>query len=191
MKFFKLLALSALLVAALGRPSTAQVQGGGQPPHPPFTLTSTAFNDGDVIPNRFTGAVAAPVSPALSWSNPPTGTASFALILHDPDTAPAKGIADVLHWIIFNIPATANSLPEGVPGQAQLSDGTIQGHNLRNTTGFMGPGAPPGNYHHYTFELYALDTTLSLGPDASRAAVLAAMDGHILGKAVLIGRFHR
>ena len=160
------------------------------PPPTPMTLTSSAFADGAVIPDKYTQASTSPVSPALSWDNVPAGTASFALIMHDPDTAPNKGAADVLHWMAFNIPATARSLPENVPTTASLADGTIQPNNLRGNPGFMGPGAR-GVYHHYTFELYALDTKLNLTAAATRPDVLAAMDGHIIGKAAYMGRFHR
>jgi phosphatidylethanolamine-binding protein (PEBP) family uncharacterized protein len=75
---------------------------------------------------------------------------------------------------------------------AQLSDGSVQAKNLRGGVGYVGPGAPAGGpHHHYTFELFALDTKLDLGPDAAQADVLKAIDGHILGKGVLVGRFHR
>jgi Raf kinase inhibitor-like YbhB/YbcL family protein len=131
-----------------------------------------------------------PVSPALSWTNVPAGTASFALLMHDPDTAPNKSMTDVLHWLAFNIPPTATSLPEGVANVAQLPDGTVQVQN-RNSFGFAGPGAPPGPYHHYTIELFALDTRLALSSTASRDEVVRAMEGHILSRGVYIGRFHR
>lgn len=160
------------------------------PPVTPMTLTSAAFADGAVIPDKYTQASATPVSPALSWDNAPAGTMSFALIMHDPDVALNKGSTDVLHWMAFNIPASVHALPENVPNSPQLPDGTIQPKNLRGNPGFMGPGARMV-YHHYTFELYALDTKLTLGPEATRPEMLAAMDGHILGKAVYVGRFHR
>lgn len=99
---------------------------------------------------------------------------------------------DVLHWMAFNIPGTATGLPEGVPADAKLSDGTIQAKNLRGAVGYMGMGAgAAGPYHHYTFQVFALDTMLQLGPDATRADVVKAMEGHILGVGVLVGRFHR
>jgi Raf kinase inhibitor-like YbhB/YbcL family protein len=92
----------------------------------------------------------------------------------------------------FNIPGSARELPEGMSADANLPDGTKQAKNLRGAVGYMGPGAgAAGPHHHYTFELFALDTKLDLGPDATRADVLKAMDGHILAKAVLVGRFHR
>jgi len=173
--------------------AVAQEKGKGNPPGPGLTLTSPDFEDGGIIANKYTQAVPDAVSPKLEWTHVPPGTVSFALILHDPDAALQRKIDDVLHWMIFNIPGTATELPQGVPaGQAELADGAIQAKNLRGMPGFMGPGAPAaGPYHHYTFELFALDTKLSLGPDASRADVLNAMNGHILGKAVLVARFHR
>ena len=98
----------------------------------------------------------------------------------------------MLHWIVFNIPGTARSLPEGVPINTRPSDGAIQIKNGGGVIGYRGPfAAAVCPHHHYTFELFALDTKLDLGPDAARAHVLKAMDGHILGKGVLVGRFHR
>jgi Raf kinase inhibitor-like YbhB/YbcL family protein len=161
---------------------------------PGLTLTSPAFDDGGIIPNKYTQAAenGTPVSPKLTWSNVPDGVVSFALILHDPDTALNKTTSEVLHWMVFNIPGTARELPEGVPAQAQLPDGSIQALNRAQKVGYMGMGArAPGPYHHYTYDLFALDTKLSLGPDATQADVMKAMDGHILAKAVLVGRFHR
>jgi hypothetical protein len=92
----------------------------------------------------------------------------------------------------FNIPGTARSLAENVPALAALPDGTIQTKNIHGTVGYLGPGAgAAGPYHHYTWELYALDIKLDLTADATRADVLKAMDGHVLGKGILTGRFHR
>jgi hypothetical protein len=163
------------------------------PAKPRLTLTTDAFEDGGIIPNKFTmAAEGTPVSPKLTWTYVPDGTVSFALILHDPDTSLMKKSDEVLHWMIFNIPGTANGLPEGVPAQPQLPDGSIQALNQSKKVGYMGMGAAAvGPYHHYTFELFALDTKLSLGPDATRAEVLKAMDGHILEKGVMVGRFRR
>ena len=183
----KTLTILCILAAGL---AIAQQKGG--PPRPGLTLTTTAFADGGEIPNKYTQADPSPVSPKLEWTNVPANTVSFALILHDPDVALMKKTDDVLHWMIFNIPGTATGLPGGVPANAKLEDGTINAKNLRGAVGYMGPGAPPaGPHHHYTFELFALDTKLDLGQDATRADVLAAINGHILGKGVLVGRFHR
>jgi Raf kinase inhibitor-like YbhB/YbcL family protein len=96
-----------------------------------------------------------------------------------------------MHWMAFNIPGTARELPEGVPPTARLEDGTIQAKNHNGGVGYLGPGAPaPGPLHHYAFELFALDTALALDESATRAEVLIGIDEHILGKSVLVGRFH-
>ena len=159
-------------------------------PPPGIILSSTSFTDGGVIPDKYTQASPTPVSPALQWVNTPAGTQSFTLILHDPDAAPQRKSDDVLHWLMFNIPGAATSLPEGIDASPARPDGSVQAKNIGGKVGFMGPGSR-NVYHHYTFELYALDIKLPLGPDATRAEVLKAMDGHILGKGVVEGRFHR
>ncbi len=193
MKYSKTLSIGAVLAAACCATLAQQPAGrGGPPPGPGLTLTTTGFEDGGIIPNKYSQADPNPVSPPLQWSHVPAGTVSFVLLMHDPDTALQKKLGDVTHWMAFNIPGTATSLPEGVPATAQLPDGTVQIKNLRGNVGFMGSGAgAAGPYHHYTWELFALDTKLDLGPDATRAEVLQAMDGHIIGKGVLVGRFHR
>lgn len=162
------------------------------PPRPGLTLTTSAFEDGGVIPNKYTQADPSPVSPKLEWTNVPPNTVSFVLYMHDPDVALRRTTDDMLHWILFNIPGDARSLPEGIAANSQPSDGAVQIKNGGGVIGYRGPGAgAQGPYHHYTFELFALDTKLDLGPDATRADVMKAMDGHILGKGVLTGRFHR
>ena len=184
------IALSFLTTAAV-----AQEKGKGAPKGPPvpgLTLTTMAFEDGGIVPNKYTQATPDAVSPKLDWTNVPMGTVSFVLLLHDPDVAIAKKLEDVTHWMAFNIPGSATGLPEGVPATATMADGTVQIKNRGNRIGYMGPGAgAAGPYHHYTFELYALDTKLDLKEDATRDDVTKAMDGHILGKGVLVGRFHR
>jgi Raf kinase inhibitor-like YbhB/YbcL family protein len=187
---FRSLLIGAMLLSA--GPALAQAPAAPTTPPPtPMGLTSSSFADGAIIPDKYTQAVPAAVSPALAWTNAPAGTQSFALIVDDPDTALQRTTNEVLHWAAFNIPATATSLPEGVPNEATLPDGTIQPLNTGKKAGFMGPGARGNVYHHYTFQLYALDTKLALGPDATRSQIMAAMDGHVLAKAVLVGRFHR
>jgi Raf kinase inhibitor-like YbhB/YbcL family protein len=161
------------------------------PPPPGLTLTSSAFEDGGVIPNKYTQA-GEQISPKLTWTNVPNGTQSFAIIFHDPDVALQKGTGDVLHWMIFNIPGTARELAEGAGANPKPEDGSVNAKNLRGQPGYMGPGAgAQGPYHHYTFEMFALDSKLELDGNASRADVMKAMEGHIVGKAILFGRFHR
>ena len=174
-------------------------QGGGPargPQTPPLLMTTTAFEDGGVIPDKYTQAAGAmAVSPELKWSQVPMGTQTFVLLLHDPEPVLNKSSKmDVTHWLIWNIPGTATGLKEGV-AQGELPDGSRQ-VSLR-ANGYMGPGAPAGPYHHYTFELYALDTKLDVAQGTpqeaanTRVGVVNAMEGHVLGKAVLVGRFHR
>jgi Raf kinase inhibitor-like YbhB/YbcL family protein len=187
----KKLMIGTMMMLTIG--ALAQTPAAPAPAKPRLTLTTTAFEDGGIIPNKYTMAAdGTPVSPKLMWTNVPDGTVSYALILHDPDTSLMKTTGQVLHWMIFNIPGTATELPEGISAQAQLPDGAIQSLNQAKKVGYMGMGAgAPGPYHHYTFELFALDTKLNLGPDATQADVLKAMEGHILMKGVLVGRFHR
>jgi Raf kinase inhibitor-like YbhB/YbcL family protein len=186
------MAVTMLLALALAV-ALAQEKGKGKAPAPPgMALSSPDFQDGGIIPDKYTGVNPNAPSPKLEWTNVPMGTVSFALIMHDPDAAPGKSAEDVLHWMAFNIPGTARSLDGGQPKTAELPDGMIQAKNRGGAAGYMGPGNGSQNpYHHYTIELFALDEKLSLGPDATRADVLKAMDGHILGKAVLEGRFRR
>jgi hypothetical protein len=188
MKLVPTILLTCAATVAIAQPP-ASPKGG--PARPGLTLTSPAFEDGAIIPNKYTQSDPNPVSPKLEWTNVPAGVVSYALIMHDPDTAPNKRSEDILHWMIFNIPGTATGLPEGVPTTATLPDGAVQAKGFRSV-GYMGPGAgAAGPYHKYTLELYALDIKLALGPDATRADVLKAMDGHVLAKAALVGRFHR
>ncbi len=192
----KLIASGSVLLALAVGAALAQDKGKGgapkAPPTPGMALSSPDFEDGGVIPDKYTQAVPMPVSPRLVFGNIPAGTMSFALIMHDPDNALKKNPDDVLHWMIFNIPGTAKGLDGGLPGDAKLADGAIQAKSLRGSPGYMGPGNAAINpYHHYTLELFALDEMLPLGPDATREEVLKAMVGHIVGKAVLVGRFKR
>ena len=172
-------------------------RGGGRgPATPPLIMTSTAWEDGGVIPDKYTQAAGANApSPELKFSQVPMGTQSFVLLMHDPEPVLNKGSKmDITHWLVWNIPGTSTGLPENFP-QGEQPDGTRQ-VSLRSN-GYMGPGAGPGPYHHYTFELYALDTKLDIPiPQPAQAAdtrnaIVNAMDGHVLGKAVLVARFHR
>jgi len=192
-KVWQSLSIFAFLVAASSLPAAAQQ--GAPPPAPagpPFTMMSSAFADGGEIPVKYSCA-AKPnaVTPALQWTNVPKGAVSYTLIFHDPDAQPQKGVMDVTHWIVWDMPATLTQLPEGIEANPKLPDGTVQGKNIRGVNGYQGPCPPPSKPHHYTFELYVLDTKLGLSPDASRADVLKAMDGHIIGKAVYVGFFHQ
>jgi hypothetical protein len=182
--------------APAGQPPPGQRGGGGRGRGPVqvMTLSSTAFSDGGQIPVKHTQA-GDESSPPLTWSGAPDGVASYVLVMHDVDGAIAPGTDDVLHWLVWNIPGAATGLPERVPRGAQLPDGSRQ----ISATGpnYRGPGAAAaGPMHHYVFEVYALDTMLDvpavgMQPPQARAAVVAAMAGHVRGKAVYVGLFKR
>lgn len=181
--------LAFLLATGIG--SAVAQQQGTPPPPSKFKLMTSAYAEGTQIPSQYTCAVPTGSSPALQWSNPPQGTASFALIFHDMEGAPAKGSSDVTHWILWNVPATSTSIAAGVQTDAS-PDGIQQGKNVRNVNGYQPPCPPPGAVpHHYTFELYALDAKLDLPAGSSRADLLKAMDGHVIGKAAYVGMFGR
>jgi hypothetical protein len=185
----------APVMLVLTVPSIAQ--NAGAPPA--MTLTVSGFPDGGQIPVKFTQAapgvaVGEGTSPAIQWANAPEGTQSFLLNMHDLDVTRNKTTDDQAHWVVWNIPPSAAGFAEGVPKGSQLADGSYQ----ISATGpmYRGPGAPAnGPFHHYTFELYALDSKLDVKPSAdafeTRANVIKAIQGHILAKAVYVGLFRR
>ena len=162
-----------------------------------MTLSSSGWSDGGRIPAKYTqvDGPAGEVSPPLSWSGAPENTAEFVLIVHDADTPIGNGTDDLLHWMLWKIPGMATTLSEHMPAGVQLPDGTRQ----ISATGpyYRGPGAlSAGPAHHYVFELFALDQSIDVpaigaSPPQTRAAVVAAMAGHIRGKGVLVGLFKR
>jgi hypothetical protein len=151
-----------------------------------MVLSSSAFQEGQALPVRFTGD-GADVSPPLAWSNAPAGTQSFALICDDPD-AP---VGDWVHWVIYDIPATVSSLAEGVATQADLPGLGRQGRNDFRKYGYGGPTPPPGKAHRYVFTLYALDGKTGLIPGASKKDLLRVMERHILAEARLTATYQR
>lgn len=160
-------------------------------------LTS-CFENGDLIGKQYTGE-GSDQSPPVTWSDVPVGTRSFALICDDPDApSPQKPAADPwVHWVIYNIPADVDRLPEGVSRAASPQEipGANQGCNSwpQNNIGFRGPMPPPGSgRHRYFFRLYALDTGLQLDPTkANKTQLLAAIEGHVLAEAQLMGTYQR
>src|SRR6185503_17649394 len=179
-----------------GTPAAAQPQRGrgGRGGVQVMTLTSSAWSDGGQIPAKYSQATG-DVSPPLAWSNVPDNIAGFVLVAHDLDAAVNPGTDDLLHWLVWNIPGTARSLPEHVPQGATLPDGSRQ----ISATGpnYRAPGAPAsGPPHHYVFELYALDAAIDVAavgasPAQTRAAVMAAMAGHVRAKGVIMGLYKR
>lgn len=150
-----------------------------------ITLTSSAFEKGDMIPQQFT-CDGQDTSPPLSWSNAPENTLSFALICDDPD-AP---VGNWVHWVLYNIPAEVNEISEGQPKSKVLPNGALQGKNDWGKFGYGGP-CPPSGKHRYFFKLYALSKILELEPGASKAQLLDAMEGHILAEGQLKGKYKR
>lgn len=177
------------------QPPPGQRQGGGgrgRGAVQVMSLTTTAWQDGGVMPQKHTQA-GEEVSPPLTWSNPPETTQSFVLVVHDVDATNVDATSDTLHWMVWNIPASARALPEGVPHGPTLADGSRQ----ISVTGpyYRGPAAPAtGPEHHYVFDLYALDAMVdvpAVGQSVAqtRTAVMTAMAGHVRAKGTLIGRF--
>lgn len=154
-----------------------------------LSLTSTAFKDGDAIPSQFT-CDGADRSPALAWSGAPKNTAAYAIIVEDPD---APG-GTFIHWVLYDIPATARSLPEGIAkGDTVASLGSArQGRTgFKGVPGYGGPCPPRGPAHHYHFRLFALDKVLGIPAGASRDDVVSAMRGHELARGELVGTYAR
>lgn len=151
-----------------------------------FSLTSSAFRQGGMIPARY-GYHGGNVSPDLAWSDLPEGTQSLALVVDDPDAPGGRW----LHWTVYGLDPAQGSLPEGIAIDAILPDGARQGLNDFRWVGYGGPCPPSGPPHHYRFRLYALDTTLTLPAGAVLDALNRAIQGHILGRAELVGLFRR
>jgi Raf kinase inhibitor-like YbhB/YbcL family protein len=160
-----------------------------------FTLASADISPGGTIANQQVfngfGCNGGNVSPALSWSNPPAGTKSFALLMHDPDAPTGSGW---WHWVVYNIPASQSSLPAGAgdPQKKLLPAGAVQGRSDFGTAGYGGPCPPPGTPHHYYLRLYALkDAKLDVPADATAAYIGFTVRAHSLAKAELMGLYGR
>ena len=153
-------------------------------------LTSSAFAGGEAIPARHT-CDRDDVSPPLAWSDPPPGTRSFALIVDDPDAPDPKAPRTVwVHWVVYDLPAGARSLDEGVRSDADLPRGARMGRNDWGKAAWGGP-CPPVGRHRYVHELYALDVVLGERGALSRRELEAAMKGHVLARAELVGTYER
>ena len=158
-----------------------------------ITVTSPAFKHGFPLPVDYT-ADGKNISPPIMWSNLPAGTKEIALIHEDP-TAPTP--QPFVHWIVYKIPPTAKGLPENLPGDATTPMPAEIAGAVHGTSGFRramyrGPAPPkPGRVHEYHFIVYALDAPLELAPGATKAQLLEAMKGHILGQGEIIGTYER
>ncbi|MBN2188133.1 MAG: YbhB/YbcL family Raf kinase inhibitor-like protein [Chitinispirillaceae bacterium] len=150
-----------------------------------ITIESAAFGQMQPIPPQYT-CDGADVSPPLAWSNVPPAAKSMVLIVDDPD-APA---GTWVHWVVYDLPATIDSLPENMPKTDTLPTGGKQGRTDFNRVGWNGP-CPPGGTHRYFFKIYALDTILNLPAGKTRAEIEKAMKGHLLAKGDLVGTYTR
>ena len=148
-------------------------------------IRSSAFENGGMIPLKYT-CDGADVSPPLEWSGAPEGTKALVLIADDPD-AP---VGTWVHWVAYNIPVGRGGLPEGVPPTEEIEGGGRQGVNDFRRIGYGGP-CPPSGTHRYYFKLYALDREIDPGRRATKAALLEAMKGHVLGEVSLMGKYAR
>lgn len=155
-----------------------------------LTIESPAFAAGGEMPPRFT-CDDANASPPLRWTGVPEGSKSLALIVDDPDAPdPAAPKRVYVHWVLYNLPVTANALDEGVT-RAALPGGAQEGINDNGHTGYDGP-CPPIGRHRYFHKLYALDVVLpDLGPDTRKTDLERAMRGHVLAEASMIGTYQR
>ncbi len=160
-----------------------------------ITVTSPTLKANEVVPIDHT-ADGKNISPALMWSGAPAATRQFALIYDDPDVAFGNPPQSFVHWVVYNIPATAKGLPAELPMDAVLTApadiaGTIQGLSGFKRTGYRGPAPPPGKPHHYTWTVYALDAELKLEQGLNRNQLTEAMKGHIIGQGSLVAIYER
>lgn len=160
-----------------------------------ITVTSATLKANEVVPIDHT-ADGKNISPALMWSGAPAATKQFALIYDDPDVAFGNPSQSFVHWVVYNIPATAKGLPAELPMDAVLTApadiaGSIQGLSGFKRTGYRGPAPPPGKPHHYTWTVYALDAELKLEQGLNRNQLMEAMKGHIIGQGSLVAIYER
>jgi Raf kinase inhibitor-like YbhB/YbcL family protein len=170
-----------------------------------FEISSTAYADGETIPNQYS-CMGDNISPPLEWAGVPDEARSLLLFFYDPDAGFDAGASvemGFVHWIVFNIPPSTTGYPENMPAGDKLGDGALQGNN--DFGQFVNPGDPfpggapikvtgydgpcPGEEHKYVFVLYALDTMLDLPPQATPTEVLEAMEGHVIDQAELAGMY--
>lgn len=153
-----------------------------------LTVTSQAVPANGSIPLKHSD-YGEKVSPDLSWSGVPAAARSLVVLMEDPDAREPKPF---VHWVLYNLPPSSRSLPESIPGNPRLPEfgGALQGRNSRGTIGYFGPRPPHGDpQHHYHVQIFASDVPLILDPGATAAAVLAALEGHVVAKGQLVGLF--
>jgi Raf kinase inhibitor-like YbhB/YbcL family protein len=175
------LASTALLCACAPQTIQQQVTGALQ-------VASATVATG-VIPEKSAGCKGTGISPQISWTDPPPGTQSLALIMDDKDSIHGHlHRRYFVHWLAFDMPAAKRELAEGLPRQP-LPDGTQQGKNDTGEFGYSGPCPAAGSAHHYTIAVYALDTRLGLPVETTGRQLLTAIDGHILARGQIVGAY--
>ncbi len=173
-KKFAALAAAVHIAAALGYAAEK----------PALSMKSPGFQNGGDIPRKYT-CDGGDVSPALAWDGAPAGAKAFALIVDDPDAPGGTWV----HWVLYDLPGNAKELPEGIAAETQPR-GAKQGVNDFRKSGYGGP-CPPGGTHRYYFKLYALDAPTELKAGATKQQLLAAIKGHVLAEAELVGKYGR
>ena len=188
------LLITLLILAPTALAACSGAEKAGKTPLPATTeevpamtleLTSTAFSEGQPIPARYT-CTGEDISPPLAWRGAPPGTQSFALIMDDPD-APGR---TWVHWVVFNLPASATGLPAAIRSDGDLPGEAVHGQNSWRRNDYGGP-CPPSGTHRYFFKVYALDTALDLARGATKEQVLTALAGHVLAEGQLMGTYRR
>jgi len=154
-------------------------------PTPPFIVISAPWTNGGMIPLVFT-CQGSNLSPAISWHSVPPQAKSIVLIMEDPDAPVGLWV----HWVLYNIPVTVTNLPQNLSEEFLRRHGISSGKNSWGKTGYGGP-CPPSGTHRYFFRIYALDRTLQFDTPPSRTDILQAMEGHIVGEGVVMGRYRR
>jgi Raf kinase inhibitor-like YbhB/YbcL family protein len=180
--------LGMLMLVGAGSPGQVEAQ---TVPHK-LIVQSPALKTGEPMPRDYTPD-GRNISPPLSWSNLPPGTRKLAVVCADFG---AGNPPPWVHWIIYNIPATAKALPAGLPIDPAAPmpgeiAGAVQGLNGWRRAIYRGPAPPAGTPHLYYFTVYALDTELTFGPNLTRAQLLEAMSGHIIGQGEIVPTYER
>ncbi len=185
-----LVSLACFLLATLA------IEVGAQDAPETISVTSSAFDHHGMVPEA-NSAYGDNVSIDLSWADLPEGTQQLALICDDPIVVEIGMMEQpFVHWVMYNIPASASGLPSGLPSDATLEldglEGAVNGLNGLRRPGYFGPRPPAnGQLHAYHFRVYALDDALNLEPGLGKAELLDAMEGHVLATGMLMGHYER
>lgn len=185
-----------LVISACFLLASMAVEVGAQDAPETISVTSSAFDHHGMVPES-NSAYGENVSIDLTWADLPEGTQQLALICDDPKVVEIGMMEQpFVHWVMYNIPASASGLPAGLPSDATLEmeglEGAVNGLNGLRRPGYFGPRPPAnGQLHAYHFRVYALDDALNLEPGLGKAELLDAMNGHVLATGMLMGHYER